>query len=170
MKAATGFCLFFILRSVILADGRLFNFVDIGIFLIAGLIGKVRQLFLRKIKPKPDYPLKTLAGISQSVRALIDRNARSGVEQGEYEREYQAMTERFAELENRLRNIEAECDRRKIQRSAMTGFLKTLKTAQAPIADFTSLLWNAMVEKAIVNADGSMVFTFRNGVEIRQNA
>ena len=65
-----------------------------------------------------------MAGISQSVRALIDRNARSGVEQGEYEREYQAMTERFAELENRLRNIEAECDRRKIQRSTMTGFLK----------------------------------------------
>ena len=111
-----------------------------------------------------------MAGISQSVRALIDRNARSGVEQGEYEREYQAMTERFAELENRLRNIEAECDRRKIQRSTMTGFLKTLKTAQAPIADFTSQLWNALVERATVNADGSMVFIFRNGVEIRQKA
>ena len=55
-----------------------------------------------------------MAGISQSVRALIDRNARSGVEQGEYEREYQAMTERFAELEKRLKDIEAECDRRKI--------------------------------------------------------
>ena len=111
-----------------------------------------------------------MAGISQGVRALIDRNARSGVEQGAYEREYQAMTERFAELENRLRNIEAECDRRKIQRSAMTGFLKTVKTAQARITDFTPQLWNALVEKAIVNADGSVVFTFRNGVEIRQNA
>ena len=50
-----------------------------------------------------------MAGISQSVRALIDRNARSGVDQNEYEREYQGMTERFAELEKRLKNIEAEC-------------------------------------------------------------
>ena len=106
-----------------------------------------------------------MAGISQSVRALIDRNARSGVEQGEYEREYQGMTERFAELEKRLKGIEAECDRRRIQRSAMTGFLKALKTTQAPIADFTPQLWNALVEKATVNADGSMVFTFRNGVD-----
>ena len=111
-----------------------------------------------------------MAGISQSVRALIDRNARSGVDQGEYEREYQAMTERFAELEKRLKDIEAECDRRKIQRSALTGFLKALKSAKTPITDFTSQLWNALVEKATVNADGSMVFTFRNGVEIRQKA
>ena len=111
-----------------------------------------------------------MAGISQSVRALIDRNARSGVDQHEYECEYQGMTKRFAGLEKRLKDIEAECDRRKIQRSTMTGFLKTLKTAQAHIADFTSLLWNAMVEKAIVNADGSMVFTFRNGLTIRQKA
>ena len=109
-----------------------------------------------------------MAGISQSVRALIDRNARSGVEQGVYEREYQGMTERFAELEKRLKGIEAECDRRRIQRSAMGNFLKALKTTQAPIADFTPQLWNALVEKATVNADGSMVFTFRNGVEIRQ--
>ena len=109
-----------------------------------------------------------MAGVSQSVRALIDRNARSGVDQGEYEREYQAMTERFAELEKRLKDIEAECDRRKIQRSALTGFLKALKSTQAPIADFTPQLWNALVEKATVNADGSMVFTFRNGIEIKQ--
>ena len=99
-----------------------------------------------------------MAGVSQSVRALIDRNARSGVEQGEYEREYQRMTERFAELEKRLKGREAECDRRRIQRSALTGFLKTLKTTQAPIAGFTPQLWNALVEKAAVNADGSMVW------------
>ena len=105
-----------------------------------------------------------MAGISQSVRTLIDRNARSGVDQNEYECEYQGMTKRFAGLENRLKGIEAECDRRKIQRSALTGFLKALKSTKASIAEFTPQLWNALVEKATVNADGSMVFTFRNGV------
>ena len=80
------------------------------------------------------------------------------------------MTERFAELERRLKDIEAECDRRKIQRSALIGFLKALKSTKAPIADFTPQLWNALVEKATVNTDGSMIFTFRNGVEIRQKA
>ena len=49
-----------------------------------------------------------MAGISQSIRALIDRNARSGIDQSEYECEYQGMTGRFAELEKRLKGIEAE--------------------------------------------------------------
>ena len=102
-----------------------------------------------------------MAGISQSVRTLIDRNARSGIDQQDYESEYQRMAERFAELENQLKDIEAEYDRRKMQRSALINFLKTLKSTQAPIADFTSQLWNALVEKATVNADGSVVFTFR---------
>ena len=79
------------------------------------------------------------------------------------------MTERFAELERRLKDIEAECDRRKIQRSALIGFLKAVKSTKAPIADFTPQLWNALVEKTIVNADGSVVFTFRTGLTIRQN-
>ena len=71
-------------------------------------------------------------------------------------------------MENRLKGIEAECDRRRIQRSALIGFLKAVKSTKAPIADFTPQLWNALVEKATVNADGSMVFTFRNGIEIKQ--
>ena len=109
-----------------------------------------------------------MSSISQSVRALIDRNARGGIDQQDYESEYQRMTERFAELENQLKDIEAECDRRKMQRSALINFLKTLKSTQAPIADFTSQLWNALVEKATVNADGSVVFTFRNGMKMQQ--
>ena len=109
-----------------------------------------------------------MSSISQSVRALIDRNARGGIDQQDYESEYQRMTERFGELENQLKDIEAECDRRKMQRSALINFLKTLKSTQAPIADFTPQLWNALVEKATVDADGSVVFTFRNGMKMQQ--
>ena len=49
-----------------------------------------------------------MAGISQSVRARIDLNARSCIEQGKYEREYQGTTERLAELEDRLKCIEVK--------------------------------------------------------------
>ena len=109
-----------------------------------------------------------MSGISQSVRALIDRNARGGIDQSDYECEYLTMTERFTELENRLKGIEAECDRRKMQRSVLINFLRSLKHAAAPISDFSPRLWNALVEKATVNADGSVIFTFRNGGEITE--
>ena len=109
-----------------------------------------------------------MSGISQSVRALIDRNARGGIDQSDYECEYLTMTERFTEMENRLKGIEAECDRRKMQRSVLINFLRSLKHAAAPISDFSPRLWNALVEKATVNADGSVIFTFRNGGEITE--
>ena len=50
----------------------------------------------------------------------------------------------------------------------MENFLKALKSTQTPITDFTPQLWNALVEKATVNADGRMVFTFRNGMKMQQ--
>ena len=37
-----------------------------------------------RLKEESAHLRNEMAGISQSVRALIDRNARSGVDQGEY--------------------------------------------------------------------------------------
>ena len=63
--------------------------------------------------------------------------------------------------------MEAAREKRKMQRSAMARFLKSLKRAAVPVNDyFTSQLWNAVVEKATITADGGVVFNFKNGVEI----
>ena len=51
---------------------------------------------------------------------------------------------------------------------AIINFLKALNSVQTPITDFTPQLWNALVEKGTVNADGGVVFTFRNGGELTE--
>lgn len=107
-----------------------------------------------------------MAGISQSVRTLVDRSARGDIDSNTYEREYRQLAERYEDLENQLKAMEAECEKRKMQRSAMVRFLKSLKRTTAPVNDFTPQLWNAVVEKATITADGSVVFTFKNGMEI----
>ena len=107
-----------------------------------------------------------MAGISQNVRALVDRNARGEIDSNIYEREYRQLAKRYEDLENQLKAMEAECEKRKMQRSAMARFLKSLKQTTAPVNDFTPQLWNAVVEKATITADGSVVFTFKNGMEI----
>ena len=107
-----------------------------------------------------------MAGISQNVRALVDRNARGDIDSNIYEREYRQLAKRYEDLENQLKAMEAECEKRKMQRSAMARFLKSLKQTTAPVNDFTPQLWNAVVEKATITADDSVVFTFKNGVGI----
>lgn len=73
-------------------------------------------------------------------------------------------------MKNRLKGIEAEREKRKMQRSAMASFLKSLKRTTAPVNDFTPQIWRAVVEKATIEVDGSVVFTFKNGVEITASA
>ena len=102
-----------------------------------------------------------MTGISQNVRALVDRNARGEIDSNIYEREYRQLAKRYEDLENQLKGMEAECEKRKMQRSAMARFLKSLKQTTAPVNDFTPQLWNAVVEKATITADGSVVFHFQ---------
>lgn len=50
---------------------------------------------------------------------------------------YRQLAEQYEGLENRLKGMEAESERRKMQRSAMARFLKRLKHTTAPVGDFT---------------------------------
>lgn len=68
-----------------------------------------------------------MAGISQNIRALVDRNARGEIDSNIYEREYRQLAKRYEDLENQLKGMEAECEKRKMQHSAMARFLKSLK-------------------------------------------
>ena len=107
-----------------------------------------------------------MAGISQNIRVLVDRNARGDIDLNIYEHEYRQLSKWYEALENQLKAMEAECEQHKMQRSAMARFLKSLKRTPAPVNDFTPQLWNAVVEKTTVNADCSMGFAFKNGMEI----
>ena len=130
---------------------------------------KALMAYLTEIGDKEEATTRLrdeMAGISQNVRALVDRNARGEIISNIYEREYRQLIKRYEDLENQLKTMEAECEKRKMQRSTMARFLKSLKQTTAPVNDFTPQLWNAVVEKATVNADCSMVFTFKNGMEI----
>lgn len=45
----------------------------------------------------------------------------------------------------------------------LTSFAKQLMASNEQVSEFTPMLWNAMVEKVTVDADGIMHFTFKNG-------
>ena len=45
----------------------------------------------------------------------------------------------------------------------LTSFAKQLMDSDEKVVEFTPTLWNAMVEKVTVDADGIMHFTIKNG-------
>lgn len=86
--------------------------------------------------------------------------------QSECEQRYQSLSERFNKAAERVKIIEAECVRRKSQRDAMERFLNTLIASENVITEFSTEMWNALLEKMIVQADGSVKVVFKNGMEI----
>ena len=45
----------------------------------------------------------------------------------------------------------------------LTSLVKQLMGSDEKVIEFTPAIWNAMVEKVTVDADGIMHFTFKNG-------
>ena len=96
------------------------------------------------------------------MKQVIEQNASMAMDQEEYAARYNALAGRYQNAADRYKAIEAECASRTSQRKMLTSFAKQLMGSNEKVAEFTPTLWNSMVEKVTVAADGIMHFTFKN--------
>ena len=101
--------------------------------------------------------------VTELMKQAIAQNASMAMDQEEYAARYNALAGRYQNAANRYKAIEAESTSRTSQRKMLTSFAKQLMDSNEKVAEFTPTLWNAMVEKVTVDADGIMHFTFKNG-------
>lgn len=79
---------------------------------------------------------------------------------------YDSLTERFHKAADRVKEIDAECARRKGQRREIETFRDAVLANDQPVMVFSNELWNATIDRMTVNLDGSVKMAFRNGMEI----
>ena len=103
---------------------------------------------------------------SRLVQQAIEQNARMAMDQEEYSQRYESLSARFNKAAERMKELEAECSRRKVKRNELTAFIKAIQHGDAVVTEFSPQLWNTLIERLTVEADGSMRFVFRNGVVI----
>ena len=101
--------------------------------------------------------------VTELMKQAIAQNASMAMDQEEYAARYNALAERYQSVADRYKAIEAECVSCTSQRKMLTSFAKQLMDSNEKVAEFTPTLWNAMVEKVTVDADGVLHFTFKNG-------
>lgn len=75
---------------------------------------------------------------------------------------YNALAERFQKASDRHKAIEEECARHTTKRKSLTAFVAQLMDSDEKVTEFTPTLWNSMVERVAVDAEGTMSFTFKN--------
>jgi len=100
------------------------------------------------------------------VENLIKDNASRTQNQIEYTNKYNSLNEKYNLTKEKIE--EAIIKRNEMQQNAdsLKCFLKELTDKPSLIETYDSILWNSMLDEAIVNEDGTIQFKFKGGKEI----
>ena len=108
--------------------------------------------------------------VSELIRQVVSQNASAALDQAEYNRKYDSLTERFHKAADRVKEIDVECARRKGQRREIETFRDAVLAIDQPVTVFSTELRNATIDRMTVNLDGSVKMAFRNGGTVKYYA
>ncbi len=100
------------------------------------------------------------------VENLIKDNASRTQNQIEYTNRYKSLNEKYNLTKEKIE--EAIIKRNEMQQKAdsLKCFLKELTDKPSLIETYDSILWNSMLDEAIVNEDGTIQFKFKGGITL----
>jgi hypothetical protein len=77
-----------------------------------------------------------------------------------------SLAKRYEDAATRVAVIDADCAVRRAKRHSIDVFLTSLMKSDEVVSEFSPTLWNAAVDHATINEQGSVTFIFRNQMEI----
>ena len=107
-----------------------------------------------------------LAVLVEMTQNCIAENARIAQDQGEYQKRYNALVERYEKTKARFDKVTEAIAERSAKSERLAGFIRTLEAQTEPVAEFDERLWGSMVDYVTVGADGGMTVVFRDGTGI----
>lgn len=106
------------------------------------------------------------ASIEVLIQKLIAENARSVLEQSEYNRKYSGYVTRYNELQTRRQELNTDITMRQARRSQMKAFIKQLTKQDQLLTEFDEGLWSATINAMVVKSEQEVVFQFKDGTEL----
>ena len=104
-----------------------------------------------------------LAVLVEMTQNCIAENARIAQDQGEYQKRYNSLVERYEKAKARFDEVTEAIAERSAKGERLSGFIRTLEAHREPVAEFDERLWGAMVDYVTVGADKRLTVVFRDG-------
>lgn len=101
------------------------------------------------------------------INEKLKRYIEESVDATESSLDYQVLNEQYEEIYAKLQveeQAEAEC---KSRYTKMLNILKVFENSELTLETFDENVWNAILENVTVFHDGSMVFLFKDGTEVK---
>lgn len=100
--------------------------------------------------------------IVELMKSLIYENSRRPVDQDEYNKKYNFYTDRYETIKDNLTKAKEKKHDLMVRKDKIDVFINQLKLNDNFLSEFNEKLWYAVVDKAIVDTDGTIHFKFKN--------
>ena len=103
---------------------------------------------------------------AELIRKCVEENAHISVDQNAYAEKYGALAERYAKYKEQLDATNMEISRRNIRKSQIAFFLDELAKSKELVTEFSTGLWNTVVDSVTVYSRSKVVFRFKGGTDV----
>ena len=114
----------------------------------------------RQAELKSEYDI-----VMELMRKCVEENARTVLDQNEYNRRYDVLMKRYETARNGITEINDKLLERTAKRERITSFLDDLKCHDKLVTEFDEKLWLATIESVTVHSESTMTVKFKDGGE-----
>ena len=115
----------------------------------------------KALDEKIDTTQKEIDEVVALNNAHVRTYAATGADKITFEQKAAEYDSRFKKAEARLAKLKAERDERSTRSRMIEGFIDEMLNAPLVLTEWQDQLWNMLVQKAVISADGTVAFTFK---------
>lgn len=106
-----------------------------------------------------------LDAVIELATKMVNENASTALDQEEYQKKYKILVDESDEYMNAINHLENQKKNRMVMIGRANLLIETIQNKKEAFRSFDERLWSLLVEKAIVNRDGSLKFIYYAGYE-----
>ena len=104
---------------------------------------------------------------AELIKQCVAENARTALDQTEYQKKYSGLAERFNRAKERISETGRAITERQAKRERAGRFVPRLEKLDGPLTAFREDDWYSLVDYATVYSREDIHFTFKNGMQIK---
>lgn len=116
-----------------------------------------------ELNRKLETSIEKMNATKENIERLIEENSKSSQDQLEYAKKYEKLVNDFNAEKTKYVDLATKLQEKESRKLKYDFFIEKLEVMK-PIEEFDPFLWNLMLDKMIVNEDGTFEFKYAKGV------
>ena len=79
---------------------------------------------------------------------------------------FQMICDRYIAIRDKVEKLREQSEQRKAQADSISAFMFEMHETDEPVTEFDGKLWTSVIDSVVVRHNGTLLFRFRNGMEI----